>query len=354
MSVKKKYTVGQTFLKHKARATKNNYRLVFKFKKKYLVNDYTMKAKPVLRKMKPLKMYILSNSRHLHSTQRLFEEGRKRNHEMRVYPPLSLTMQVDKNQNVLYFEKQRLSLPDVIIPRVGQTKAAYVLAVVRQFEILGVSSLNSSAAITRSRDKLRSLQILAQNSIAVPKTFFLDSHSDVELALEIVGGTPVIIKVPEGTQGMGVVLAESFRSAKSMLDTMLSTGKHMLVQEFIAEAQNSDLRVIVVDDRIVTAMKRTSVGDEFRSNVHRGGSHEATKLSIEAEITARNAAKILGLRVAGVDLIESKRGYLVLEVNPSPGLAGIEAATQMNVAERIVQHAEVLARYKPKLDSIGF
>lgn len=313
-----------------------------------------MNQKILIKKPAELKIYILSNSRNLHSTERLFDEGKNRGHAMYVYPPLSLTMLVEKGKNDLYFQSRKISLPNMIIPRVGQNKPAYTLAVVRQFEMLGVPSLNTSLAITRSRDKLRSLQILSQNSIAVPRTFFLDAHRDIELALERVGGTPVIIKVPEGTQGMGVILAESFRSAKSILDSMLNAGKHVLVQEFISESKNSDLRAIVVDGRVVAAMRRTSVGEEFRSNVHRGGTHEAVQLPVEAEITARNAAEALGLQLAGVDLIESHRGYLVLEVNSSPGLTGIEAATQINVAEKIIQQAERLSRSKPKLDQIGF
>jgi len=294
----------------------------------------------------PALIYILSNARSLYSTRRFFEEGIKRGCKVKVYPPLALTLFVEKSGCKVYFQKQILPRPDIIIPRVGQKKAGYTMAVIKQFEMLGVISLNTIHSITRARDKLRSLQLLAQNHIPVPRTFFIDSINDIDIALDAVGGAPVIIKLMEGTQGMGVILAESVRSARSIVESLINQGQHVLIQEFIEESTGRDLRVIVLNNKVIAAMQRTSIGDEFRSNVHRGGSHCNASLSIESEKLARLAAKVLGLNLAGVDLIESKRGPLILEVNPSPGIEGIEASTGVNIAEHCIMYLEKELRLK--------
>ncbi|MDH5716291.1 MAG: RimK family alpha-L-glutamate ligase [Spirochaetia bacterium] len=298
------------------------------------------------KELKSLLIYILSNSRSLYSTRRFFEEGLKRNHKMRVYPPLSLSMMIEKQNTALYFQKEKLKNPDVIISRLGQRKASYSQAVFRQFEMLGALSLNECGAIVRSRDKLRTLQILSQKNISVPKTFFLDAPEDIDIALESVGGVPVIIKLPEGTQGVGVMLAESVRSARSILESLLDQEKHVLVQEFIEESLGADTRAIVLGGRVIASMQRKSVANEFRANVHRGGTQKKIKMTLETEKMARLAVELLGLKFAGVDLIESKRGPLILEVNPSPGIEGIEAATEVNIAEACILYIEKLYKLK--------
>jgi ribosomal protein S6--L-glutamate ligase len=297
---------------------------------------------------RPALLYVLSNARSLYSTRRFFEEGIKRGHKVKVYPPLALTLYIEKNESKAYFEKKILPRPDIILPRVGQKKANYTMAVIKQFEMMGVTTLNPIQSITRARDKLRSLQILAQNNIPVPRTFFIDNISEIDIAIEAVGGAPVIIKLIEGTQGMGVMLAESVRSARSIVESLINQGQHVLIQEFISEASGKDLRAIVLNNKVIAGMHRFSIGDEFRSNVHRGGTQSNTQLSIEGEKLSRLAAKILGLDFAGVDLIESKRGPLILEVNPSPGLEGIETSTGINIAEQCILYLEKELRLKKR------
>ncbi|MCS6985781.1 MAG: RimK family alpha-L-glutamate ligase [Leptospiraceae bacterium] len=299
-------------------------------------------------------VHILSNSRSLYSTRRLFEEAFKRGHKVRVYPPVNLALFIDKNVTQVFFQREALSRPDVVIPRLGQKKPNYTLAVLRQFEMMGVATLNGSQAMGRCRDKLRTLQILAQHNIPVPKTFFLDSLSDIELAIEMVGGPPLIIKLPEGSQGMGVMLAETVPSARSILEALLNQGLHVLVQEFIAESRGSDIRVIILGGKMIAAMRRISLSNDFRSNVHRGASTEKVNLSYEARRTAQQASRILGLQFAGVDVMESHRGPLVLEVNPSPGLEGIENASGVNVALAVIEYLEKLHRLQQVRDSVGY
>ena len=303
---------------------------------------------------KSLSIYILSNNRSLYSTRRLFEEASKREHQVRVYPPISLSMMIEKKNTSLYFQKEKLKKPSAIIPRLGQRKAMYTQAVIRQFELQGVFSLNGSQAIVRGRDKLRTLQILSQNHISVPKTFFLDSLDDIDIALSSVSGAPVIIKIPEGTQGVGVMLAETERSARSILESLLDQGKHVLVQEFIEESKGSDTRAIILGGRLIAAMTRTSNKGEFRANVHRGGSQQSAKLTLESERMAKLAVDALGLQFAGVDLIDSKRGPLILEVNPSPGLEGIEEATEVNIARECIVYLERLYKSKRNADIVGY
>ncbi len=292
----------------------------------------------------PLRVIVLSNSRSLYSTGRLFEEAFKRGHNVKVYPPLELSLLIARKQSELYFQRERITKPDVLIPRLGTNKPNYTLAVIRQFENMGVLSLNSSRAMGRARDKLYSQQLFVQNNIPVPATFFLDSFEDIDKAIEMVGGAPVIIKVPDGSQGMGVMIAESFRSAKSILETLLNQGTHVLVQEFIEEAGGADTRVIILDGKIITAMRRTSLATDFRSNLHRGGNTEKTELSIEARRIALMAARTMNLKFAGVDLIDSHRGPLILEVNSSPGIEGIEKSSELNIAREVILYLEKMHR----------
>ncbi|MCB1147179.1 MAG: RimK family alpha-L-glutamate ligase, partial [Leptospiraceae bacterium] len=292
--------------------------------------------------------------RSLYSTRRLFEEAYKRGHKVKVYPPIDLSMLLSRRSLQLYFQRNQISAPDCIIPRLGMKKPGYTLSVIRQFEMMKVTTLNGSQAMGRSRDKLRALQILSQHNIGIPKTFFLDSLSDIEIAIEHVGGAPVIIKVPEGSQGMGVILAESVRSARSILETLLSQGRHVLVQEFISESKGSDIRVIILGGRVVAAMRRDSVADDFRANLHRGGSQSGVELSVEMHKTSQIAARALGLQFAGVDMVQSANGPLVLEVNSSPGLEGIEAASGANIALACVNYLEKLHKLKDQRDSVGY
>jgi len=292
----------------------------------------------------PLRIYVLSNSRGLYSTRRFFEEAFKKGHSVKVFPPVALSLSIEKNKCSVFYEKNKINLPDIIIPRVGQKKTSYTMAVIKHMEINGATTLNNTQGILRSRDKLRSLQVLAQNGMPVPKTFFLDTIDDIDLALEVVGGAPIIIKVTEGTQGMGVMLGESVRSTRSIIESLLNQGQHVLVQEFIKEATGRDIRAIVLDDRVIASMQRSSIGDEFRSNVHRGGQKEKHSLSLESERMAKMAVRSLGLRFAGVDLIESERGPLLLEVNPSPGLEGIEETTGINIAEIVIRYLQKMHR----------
>jgi len=289
---------------------------------------------------KPLHIYILSNSRSLYSTKRFFEECVKKGHKAKVYPPSQLTLLIEKDQCQIYFQQKPIPVPDIIIPRVGQNHPNYNLAIIKQFEIMGATTLNPVQAIIRSRDKLRSLQLLAQNGIPVPKTYFLNDVASINQAISTTGGAPTIIKITSGTQGVGVILSESIRSARSVLETMISQEQYVIVQEFIQESSGRDKRAIVLGDKVVATMERISMDDEFRANIHRGATHSKVELSIEAAKMARLATKILGLNFAGVDLIESNRGPLILEVNPSPGIEGIEAATQLNIAEFCVQYLE--------------
>jgi ribosomal protein S6--L-glutamate ligase len=301
-----------------------------------------------------LSMHILSNSRSLYSTRRLFEEAFKRGHKVKVYPPAELSVFLDRNTLDIYFQNQKIQKPDCIIPRLGQKKPEYTLSIIRQYEMLHSATLNNSQAMARSRDKFRSMQILTQSRIAVPKTFYLDALEDIDMAIELAGGAPLILKLPTGSQGMGVMLAETRASARSILDTLLNQGQQVMVQEFIAEAKGSDIRAIVLGGKLITAMRRSAINDDFRSNIHRGGTSEITELTIESKRAVQLAARVLGLQFAGVDLIESKRGPLILEVNSSPGLEGIEGATGVNVALHCVQYLEKLNRLRSLRDQIGY
>ncbi len=288
-----------------------------------------------------MKIAILARNPRLYSHQRLIEAGIARGHEMRVINPLSCYMNLAMSDpKVHYRGGEILNEFDAIIPRIGASITFYGTAVLRQFETMGVYPLNESIAIARSRDKLRSLQILAKRNIPMPKTGFAHSPSNTEALIEMVGGTPVVIKLLEGTQGKGVILADSHPSAVSTINAFKGLDVNILVQEYIQESKGSDIRCFVIGDKVVAAMQRTAKEGEFRANVHQGGTATKVKLTKEDRLMAIKAAKAMGLRVAGVDLIRSHRGSLVLEINSSPGLEGIERVTSVDIAGKIIEFIE--------------
>jgi ribosomal protein S6--L-glutamate ligase len=296
-----------------------------------------------------MKIAILSRGPKLYSTTRLKEAAQRRGHEVRVVDTLKFSMVVEQNRPGLLYRGRPLSGYDAIVPRIGASITFYGTAVVRQFEQMGVITLASSHAISVARDKLRSIQVLSRHNIGIPPTVFVRRSTQIATALERVGGAPVIIKVLEGTQGVGVILAESTKTAQAIVETLQLAHQNVLLQQFIKESRGRDLRAFVVGDRVVAAMRRTAEGDEFRSNMHRGGRAERVHLSPEYETTAIRAAQILGLRVAGVDMLEADDGPKVMEVNSSPGLRGIEEATRVDVASAIVEHLEEQVLF-PELD----
>lgn len=287
-----------------------------------------------------MNIVILSRNANLYSTNRLVEEGEHRGHEMEVIDPLKCDIIIEKEKPTIYYKDRYLDYVDAIIPRIGASVTFFGCAVVRQFEMMNVFTSVTSDAIIRSRDKLRSFQRLSKAGIGMPKTVFTNYSRDVEKVLSHVGGTPVIIKLLEGTQGLGVVLAETRNAAESVLEAFNGLQARALVQEYIGEAKGADLRALVVDGHVVGAMKRQGKEGEFRSNLHRGGSAEITRLT-EAEIkVAMKASRALKLPVCGVDMLQSNRGPLLLEVNSTPGLEGIEGATGKNIARSIITYIE--------------
>ncbi len=287
-----------------------------------------------------MKIAILSYDPNLYSTRRLREAGEQRGHEMQVINYLRCYMNItSRNPQVIYGGKL-LDNFDAIIPRIGASQTFYGTAVVRQFEMMGVFTANDSQAISRSRDKLRCLQLLAREGIGLPVTGFAHSTKDIDGLINIVGGAPLVIKLLEGTQGIGVVLTETYQAAKSVIEAFRGLDANILVQEYIQEAKGSDLRCFVIGERVVASMKRQAVEGEFRSNLHRGGTAEKVKLSPEERSTAVRAAKAMGLKVAGVDLLRSHHGPVVMEVNSSPGLEGIEKATEIDVPGKIIEFLE--------------
>jgi|SRR6478672_2277255 ribosomal protein S6--L-glutamate ligase len=287
-----------------------------------------------------MKIAILSQKASLYSTQRLKDAGEKLGHDMRVVDYLRCYMNITSHKPMVIYQKKPLENFDAVIPRIGASKTFYGAAVVRQFEMMGVFTANESQAISRSRDKLRCLQILARQGIGLPVTGFGHSTKDIEGLIEIVGGSPLVIKLLEGTQGIGVVLAETDQAAKSVIEAFRGLDANILVQEFIKEAEGSDIRCFVVGEKVVASMKRQGGAGEFRSNLHRGGTAEKIKLTPEERSTAVRAAKAMGLNVAGVDLLRSNHGPVVMEVNSSPGLEGIEQATGVDVAGKIIEFLE--------------
>lgn len=283
---------------------------------------------------------ILSRNPKLYSTKRLVEAAEKRKHNVQVIDHLKCDLVIEKRNPNIFYKGKYIEDADAIIPRIGASVTFYGTAVVRQFEMMGAFSTIDSEALVRSRDKLRSLQVLTRARIGLPKTVFTNYSRDVESVIEHVGGTPLVIKLLEGTQGLGVVLAETKNAAKSVIEAFNGLQARVIVQEFIKEAGGADIRVFVVDGHVVGAMKRQGKEGEFRSNLHQGGSAEVIQLSDEEEIAAIKAAKAMRLGVAGVDMLQSSRGPLILEVNSSPGLEGIEKATGKDIARKIIQYIE--------------
>jgi ribosomal protein S6--L-glutamate ligase len=282
-----------------------------------------------------MKIGILSRDPALYSTTRLRVAGEARGHEVEVVDYLRCYMNITSRQPAVIYRGRRLRF-DAIIPRIGATHTFYGTAVVRQFEMMGMFSANESQAITRSRDKLRSLQLLSRAAIGLPVTGFAHSIKDIDHLIETVGGPPLVIKLLEGTQGIGVVLAETSQAAQSVIGAFRQLDANILIQEFIKEAAGADIRAFVVGGKVIAAMKRQAPAGEFRSNLHRGGHAEKVKLSPEERSIAVRAAKTLGLNVAGVDLLRSNHGPVVMEVNSSPGLEGIERATGVDVAGKVI------------------
>jgi len=287
-----------------------------------------------------MKIAILSRRPDLYSTKRLVEEAEKQGHTVRVVDTLRCYMNLGANGPVIHYKGEVLPKFDAIIPRIGASITFYGSAVLRQFEMQGVFAVNDSVAVTRSRDKLRALQLLSRKGIGLPITGFAHSPDDIADLIEMVGGPPLVVKLLEGTQGIGVVLAETRQAAESMIDAFLDMRAHVLVQEYIKEASGADIRCFVVGDKVIAAMKRQARAGEFRSNIHCGGTAELVKITAEERTIAIQAAKIIGLNVAGVDLLRSNKGPLVMEVNSSPGLAGIEQTTGKNVAAMIIKFIE--------------
>lgn len=283
---------------------------------------------------------ILSRNSQLYSTRRLVEAAKKRNHSVEVIDPVKCDLIIEKRKPQIFYKNHFLEDVDAVIPRIGASVTFYGTAVVRQFEMMNVFTTTESQALVRSRDKLRSLQILSRAKLGLPKTIFTNYSRDVSKVIDHVGGAPVVIKLLEGTQGLGVVLAETQNAAESVIEAFNGLQARVIVQEFIKEAGGADIRAFVVDGQVVGAMKRQGKEGEFRSNLHRGGSASVIQLTDEEENAAIKAAKAMALGVAGVDMLQSSRGPLILEVNSSPGLEGIEAATEKDIAKTIIRYIE--------------
>jgi len=295
-------------------------------------------------KRKKMKIAILSRNTRLYSTKRLVEAGIKRHHNMYVIDPLRCYMNIATDSPEIHFKGKKLEDFDAIIPRIGASVTFYATAMLRQFEMMGTFTLNDSDAIIRARDKLRSLQLLSREGIGMPVTGFAHSPDDTEDLMTLVGDAPMIIKLTEGSQGQGVVLAETRQAAESVIDAFRGLDAHFLVQRYVKEARGADVRCFIVGGKVVAAMKRQAKRGEFRANLHRGGYAEVARISPKERDMALKAAEIIGLNVAGVDIIRSAQGPLVLEVNSSPGLEGIEAATQKDIAGEIISFVEKQAR----------
>jgi len=300
-----------------------------------------------------MKIGILSRNANLYSTRRLKEAALAKGCEAMVIDHLQCSLVTDIGSGKVLYKGQDLSDIDCIIPRIGSSVTFYGTAVVRQFETMGKTSLNSSLSIVRSRDKLRSIQIFSNHEVNIPKTVFANHPKEIDMLIQQVGGTPLIIKLLEGTQGIGVVLAETKKAAKSVIEAFYGLKENILIQEFIAEAGGADIRAFVVNGKVIGAMKRQGVEGDFRSNIHRGGSATTVKLSKAEKEMALKATKAMGLSVAGVDMLQSSRGPLVLEVNSSPGLEGIEKATGVDIAGKVIDYLIEKTAKKPTKDKVG-
>jgi ribosomal protein S6--L-glutamate ligase len=287
-----------------------------------------------------MRLVILSRQPLLYSTRALAEAGTRRGHDVRVLDTLQFDIRVSRRNPELFYQGQPVGPVDAVIPRIGASITFFGLAVVRQFEMMGVYCVNESQAIARSRDKLRCLQILSRHDIGLPPTVFTRQAEHVPGCIERVEGPPVIVKLLQGTQGIGVVLAETTVAASSVIEAFHGLDQNILIQKFIKEANGSDIRAVVVDRKVVAAMRRQAPQGEFRSNVHRGGTAKRIRLPSEYRKTALAAARVVGLRFAGVDLIETNEGPMVMEVNSSPGLEGIQKATDIDVAAAVIEHIE--------------
>jgi len=296
-----------------------------------------------------MKIAILSRGPKLYSTKRLVEASKKRGHTVKVLNTMEFSINVEQGNPELFYQNKILPHFDSVIPRIGTSITYFGCAVLRQCEEMGMFCLNSSLGINTSRDKLRSIQLLARHNIGFPQTIFVKQKGTIIPAIKELGGAPVIIKLLEGTQGVGVILADTNKVAEAIVETLQSAKQNVLIQKFVEESKGTDIRVIVAGNKVIAAMRRTAQGDEFRSNVHRGGKVEKVKLNEKFERTAIRAAQIMGLNVAGVDMLEGKAGPQIMEVNSSPGLEGIEMATGIDVASAMVEFLEEQSNF-PEID----
>jgi ribosomal protein S6--L-glutamate ligase len=291
-----------------------------------------------------MKIAMLARNAKLYTHKRLKAAAEERGHTLDIINTLRCYMNIASHRPEVYYNGEKLVGYDAVIPRIGASITFYGTAVLRQFEMQGVYPLNESVGIGRSRDKLRSMQLLARDGIGLPVTTFAHDPKQTEEVLDLAGGAPVVIKLLEGTQGIGVVLADTKRSAKSVVEAFRGAGVNILVQEFIKEAGGTDIRAIVIGGKVVAAMKRTGAAGDFRSNLHRGGTAEVIKLSPEERLTAIRSAKAMGLNMCGVDMLRGNHGPVVMEVNSSPGLEGVEAATGLDIASKIIEYIEKNAK----------
>ena len=291
-----------------------------------------------------MKIAILSRNSKLYSTRRLKEAGEARGHEVDVIDTLHCYMDITQSRPTVRYHGEELPKYDVIIPRIGASVTFYGTAVARQFEMMGTFNVNESVAISRSRDKLRSLQLLSRKGVGLPRTGFANKPDNTRDLIKNVGGAPVVIKLLEGTQGIGVVLAETAKAAESIIEAFMGLKANILVQEFVKEAGGADIRCFVVGEKVVAAIKRQGAEGEFRSNLHRGGSAQLVRLTKQERAAAINASKVMGLNVCGVDLLQSNNGPMVMEVNSSPGLEGIETVTKKDVAGMVIEFIEKNAK----------
>lgn len=291
-----------------------------------------------------MKIAMLARNPNLYSHKRLKEAAEARGHELDIIDTLRCYMNIASRRPEIYYNGEKLPIYDAVIPRIGASITFYGMAVLRQFEMQGVYPLNESVGIGRSRDKLRSMQLLARDGIGLPVTTFAHDPKQTDEVLQLAGGAPLVIKLLEGTQGIGVVLADTDRSAKSVIEAFRGAKVNILVQEFIKEAGGTDIRALVVGGKVIAAMKRTGAPEDFRSNLHRGGSAQTIKISPEERSTAIRSAKAMGLNVCGVDMLRANHGPVVMEVNSSPGLEGVENATKIDVAGKIIEYLETHAQ----------